>query len=87
MAYPDPVKEYILNTDASDHKVGAVLYQVQNGRELVVVYYSKALSAPGNNHCMTRRELLAVVKAVKHFRPYLYRCTLRLRMDHAPLIR
>jgi len=51
-----------------------------------VAYYSKALSALEKNYCTTRRELLAVVKAVKHFRPYLYGRTFKLRMDHAPLI-
>jgi len=66
--------------------VGAVLSQVQDGREVVVAYYSKALLAPEKNYCTTRRELLAVVKAVKHFRPYLYRHTFRLRTDHASLI-
>jgi len=59
--------------------VGAVLSQVQDGREVVVAYYSKALSAPEKNYCTTRRELLAVVKAVKHFRPYLYGRSFRLR--------
>jgi len=28
LAYPDPAKEYILDTDASNHNVGAVLSQV-----------------------------------------------------------
>jgi len=86
LAYPDPAKEYILDTDASNHNVGAVLSQVQDGREVVVAYYSKALLAPKKDYCTTRRELLAVVKAVKHFRPYLYGRTFRLRTDHASLI-
>jgi len=51
-----------------------------------VAYYSKALLVPEKNYCTTRRELLAVVKAVKHVRPYLYRHTFRLRTDHASLI-
>ena len=32
---------------------------------------------------MTRRELLATVQTIKHFRPYLYRREFRLRTDHA----
>jgi len=60
------VKEYILDTDASNHNVGAVLSQVQDDREVVVAYYSKALSAPEKNYCTTRRELLAVVKGLNH---------------------
>jgi len=29
LAYPDPALEYVLDTDASDQNVGAVLSQVQ----------------------------------------------------------
>ena len=35
---------------------------------------------------MTRKELLAVMKAVGHFRPYLYGRPFRLRTDHASLM-
>ena len=86
LAYPDPAKPYIVDTDASDHNVGAVLSQVQGGREVVVAYFSKALAPAEKNYCTTRKELLAVVKAVKHFRPYLYGRPFRLRTDHASLI-
>jgi len=86
LTYPDPAKEYILNTDASDHSVGAVLSQVQGGSEVVEAYYSKTLAAAEKNHFTTRKELLAVVKAVKHFWPYLYGRTFRLQTDHASLI-
>jgi len=50
LAYPDPAKEYILNTDASDRSMGAVLSQIQGGSEVVVAYYSK--------DSLGRRELL-----------------------------
>jgi len=72
LAYPDPALEYILDTDASDQNVGAVLSQVQEGREVVVAYYSKSLSPTERNYCTTRKELLAVIKSVKHVRPYLH---------------
>jgi len=86
LAYPDSAKEYIPDTDASDHSMGAVLSQVQSGSQVVVAYYSKTLAAAEKNYCTTRKELLAVAKAVKHFRPYLYGRTFRLRTDHASLI-
>jgi len=63
LAYLDPVKKYILDTDACDHNVETVLSQVQDGHEVVVAYYSKAMSAPENNYCITRKELLAAAKA------------------------
>jgi len=66
--------------------VGAVLSQVQGGNEVVGAYYSKTLAVAEKNYCTTRKELLAVVKAVKHFQPYLYEIMFRLRTDHASLI-
>jgi len=51
-----------------------------------VAYYSKTLPAAEKNYCTTKKELLAVVTAVKHFRLYRYGRTLRLRTDHASLI-
>ena len=85
LGYPDPKLPYILDTDASAVGVGAVLSQVQEGKERVIAYYSKTLAPPERNYCVTRRELLAVVKAMKHFRPYLYGTKFKLRTDHASL--
>jgi len=45
LAYPDPNLKYILDTDASDQNVGAVLSKVQEGQEVIVAYYSKSLSS------------------------------------------
>jgi len=64
LAYLDPALEYILDTDATDHNICAVLSQVQEGREVVVAYYSKSLSLTERNYCTTRKELLAVIKSV-----------------------
>jgi len=86
LACPDPALEYILDADASDQNIGAVLSQVQEGREVVAVaYYSKSLSATERNYCSTQKELLAVIKLAKHFRPYLYGRKFRLCTDHAPI--
>ena len=85
LGYPDPTKRYILDTDASAVGVGAVLSQVQEGQERAIAYYSKTLDPAQRNYCVTRRELLAVVMAVKNFRPYLYGQAFTLRTDHASL--
>ena len=61
---------YILDTDASAVGVEAVS-QIQKGKKRVIAYYSKTLAPPERNYCVTRRELLAVVTAMKHFGPYL----------------
>lgn len=58
--------------DASHEAVEAVLSRVQDGRERVIAFFSKILSRPEQICCVTRKELLAIVKAVKYFLPYLY---------------
>jgi len=83
LAYPNTAQEYILDIDASDHNVCAVQSQVQDGREVVVAHYSKAISAAEENYCTTRKELLAVIEVVKHFRLYLYSRWFQLQTNHA----
>ena len=69
LTYPDPSRQYILDTDASNEAAGAVLSQMVEGVECVVAYYSKTFSPPQRNYCVTRRELLAVVmvRGKKHY--------------------
>jgi transposase InsO family protein len=86
LAYPDPDKSFILDVDASADSVGAVLSQVSNENERVVAYHSKALNQAQRNYCTTYRELLALVIALKHFRPYLAYKTFLVRTDHHSLI-
>ncbi|KAK2919988.1 hypothetical protein Q8A73_002192 [Channa argus] len=85
LAYPDPQRPFIVDTDASGVGIGVVLSQGGQTGERVVAYYSCSLSRPERNYCVTRRELLAVVLAVRHFRPYLLGTRFTLRTDHASL--
>ena len=85
LQYPDPKLRFILDTDASSVGVGAVLSQIHDGVEHVVAYFSRTLSAPERNYCVTRRELLAVVDAVRHFHLYLYGSEFTIRSDHSAL--
>ncbi|KAJ8381341.1 hypothetical protein SKAU_G00021190 [Synaphobranchus kaupii] len=85
LAYPDAKRPFIVDTDASNTGVGAVLSQEDEDGERVVAYYSRALGKAERNYCVTRRELLAVVRALHHFRPYLQGSHFLLRTDHASL--
>lgn len=85
LAYPDRTGLFVLDTDASESGLGAVLSQIQNDQEKVICYYSQALSKPERKYCVTRRELLAVVKAVKQFHHYLYGRHFIVRSDHGAL--
>ena len=85
LAYPDPDLEFILDTDASGYGIGAVLSQVQDGRERVIAYGSKALTKEERRYCVTRQELLAVVHFIKQYRHYLYGQKFLIRTDHGAL--
>ena len=86
LAYPDFNRPFILDTDASDIGIGGVLSQLDDeGRECVIAYGSRLLSKPERRYCVTRRELLAVVTFVRHYRPYLACGHFTLRTDHGSL--
>lgn len=75
----------MLDIDASNTPLGGVLSQIQEGQQQIIGYFSKTLSRPERNYCVTRRELLAVVKSVEHFYKYLYGCKFLPRTDHDAL--
>ena len=61
---------YVLDTDASEQSIGAVLSQKQGGKT-VIAYASRTYSRAEQNYCTTRKELLTVVYFMKQFRQYL----------------
>jgi len=85
LAMPADGAGFILDTDASNDSIGAVLSQVQDGVERVIAYASRTLSRSERNYCVTRRELLAIVYFVKKFRMYLLGRHFLVRTDHAAL--
>ena len=86
LVYPKEGGGFVLDMDASDKAIGAVLSQVQDGKERVVAYVSFVLSTAQRNYCVTRRELLPIVVFTKHFRHYLLGNKFMVRTDHNSLI-
>ena len=74
-----------MDADTSDHSLGAVLSQVQNGTERVIAYAICSLDRREVNYCITRKELLAIVYAVKYIRQYLLGRSFNIRTYHATL--
>ena len=85
LTYLRTTEPFLPYTDASDVGVGAVLSQVHDGEERIIAYHSHALSRPERNYCTTRRERLALVRAIENFHPYLYGRQFTVRTDHASL--
>jgi len=84
--YPDFQQEFLVTTDASDYAIGAVLSQGPVGQDRPIAYASRILCKAEQNYNTTEKELLAIVWAVKYFRPYLYGTRFKIVTDHRPLI-
>ena len=85
LSFPLEDGYYVLDTDASDIGIGAVLQQVQNGEERVLAYASKKLNKQQRRYCVTRRELLAIVVFLREFRNHLLGREFTIRTDHGSL--
>ena len=85
LGYPVFNQPFMVDTDASGEGLGAVLSQYVSGVERVIAFASRSLSKAERKYCATRREMLALVWAIKHSRPYLYGRRFTVRTDHASL--
>ena len=79
------MQTFVLDTDVSNEGIGAVLSQVEDGKETVIAYASRVLSKAERAYCVTRRKLLAVVAFIQHFRAYLLRWHFVIQTDHGSL--
>ena len=85
LGYPVFNQPFMVDIDASGEGLGAALSQYISGVERVIAFASRSLSKAERKYCATRREMLALVWAIKHFRPYLYGRRFTVRTDHASL--
>lgn len=84
----DPRLQYILETDASDFALGAVLSQVFEDGLRPVAFYSKKFTPAELNYTVHNKELLAIVRSFEHWRDYLEGAQhpVRVITDHRPLM-
>ena len=77
---------FMLDTDASLWGISGVLSQEQNSIEKVIAYATKTLNSTPQNYCTTKREWLAVLAFMRHFKYYLLGRKCIIRTDHAKLV-
>ena len=77
--------DFIIETDASEVCIGGVLQQDGGNGLQPVAFYSKKLVGAPRNYATHERELLAIVVAIKKWRPYLDGKRTRVVTDHSPL--
>ena len=87
LAYPDPNKEYLLETDASKLGLRGVLSQKQSdGRYHPVAFGSRALHGVEVNYHSTKLKILAMRWSIEHFQTYLLGHHFKVHTDNNPLI-
>jgi len=82
---PDFGRPFILQTDASETGVGAVLLQSHEDGKFPVTCVSKKLLPRERNYSTIERECLAIVFAIKRLYAYLYGREFVIQTDHQPL--
>ncbi|XP_044158409.1 uncharacterized protein LOC122944239, partial [Bufo gargarizans] len=89
LGYPDYSKPFHLYTDASKRGLGAVLAQIQEGKERVIAYASRSLKGAeknDQNYSSFKLEFLALVWAVtEKFKDYLAATPFIAFTDNNPL--
>ena len=80
-------QEFILQVDASNRGLGAILSQQdKEGLEHPIAYASRKLQPREEKLSTTEKECLGIVWAVELFRYYLFGRKFRLQTDHNPLV-
>ena len=83
---PDFSKQFILQTDASERGIGAVLSQrTSTGEEHPIAYYSRKLLPREERYATVEKECLAIKLGIQAFRVYLLGRRFLVQTDHRSL--
>ena len=76
---------FIIQTDASDSGLGAILTQTVGGVGRVLCFASRTMTPAERNYSVTERERLAVLWDIRKFRPYVEGYHFTVVTDHSSL--
>jgi len=83
---PDPTKMFIIQTDATQHSVAAILSQCDDaGHEHVICYASRKLLPREQRYSSMERECCGIIFAVLKWEQWLYGRKILVQTDHKPL--
>ena len=89
LRHPDPEEPFIVEADASDTAVGAVLSQrnKRTGQSHPIAFLSRTLSVAETHYTIAEKELLAIKTAFKDWRHFLWgaKHTVTVYTDHRNL--
>ena len=87
LAYPDPNRECLPETDTSKLGLGAMLSQKQSdGKYHPVAFGSRTLHGVEVNYHSTKLEFLAMKWSIEHFQMYLLGRHFKVCTDNNPLM-
>ena len=82
---PKPGYPFVVQSDASNVGLGALLGQMVDGKLIPITYISRVLNQAERNYAVIEKECLAIKWAISYFHEYLYGGTFVVKTDHAPL--
>ena len=78
LKYPDLNAEFVIETDASDYQLGAVIKQ--HGQP--IAFYSRKLTNAQRKYSTLEKELLSILEVLEEYRSLLWGRQLRIKCDH-----
>ena len=86
LRFPSFDKPFFIATDASDTGLGSALLQEVDGKLMPISYASRTLNKAERNYSVTKREALAVVWALRHYKYLVLGYQIIIITDHKPLL-
>ena len=82
LQFPNFNEPFILETDASNTRIAAILMQLIDGNKIIIACASRTLPHAEKNYGVVEREALAIVYGIQYFQPCLFGINFLVISDH-----